>query len=657
MLWDILTLQDALILESAMLPPIRFAYFYGRLAKITVLALGIGFLLAPGIAFAEDKLVTFEDIRKISPKAKKEFIDAIIAAEPEFKDAGITTRLRMAHFLAQMMTETGGLNRIDENMHYSFKTLMRVFSRKTISEAKAREIAGKDKLIANWVYGARLGNLGRHTDDGWNYRGSGFMQLTGRANFRARGRELGLPLEDTPELARKPKEGLTAAIAYWKASKVNDAADNNDAKRVRILVNGPRAEGLEQSKVFFGQAWSRVFKAKASSGFEAGEELANNEVLDESAAFDRIMENSGLLSEGFETDTDPAAERAAALKLFQNELGLPETGELDEATKQELLDPREWRYADPDGAAPARPADDLDQTVAFKLEVPGSNEAGAIPVDSAEGTGVILENPGLPQEDAQAIDDAKGIYPDYEMGHIGADPNLFQPHSVIGEDTRAAVLDTTTYPSRAIVQILFETRSGEQHLCTGALISPDTVLTAGHCVHSGTLTGEPYQNFRVFPGRNLGAAPFGRCLGKNAFVLAGWTGSATPDESRYYDLGAIKLNCHVGDTTGWMGVRTIGDDEAIETVVQGYAADRTPTGRQWVSEDKLRLLWELKGFYQNDTFGGTSGAPVFAKGSNETIIGVHTNGLFGSDEPWKSNNAFTRITPERLALIQSWINN
>ncbi|MGO7522343.1 trypsin-like serine peptidase, partial [Rhizobium brockwellii] len=129
----------------------------------------------------------------------------------------------------------------------------------------------------------------------------------------------------------------------------------------------------------------------------------------------------------------------------------------------------------------------------------------------------------------------------------------------------------------------------EQHLCTGTLISPNTVLTAGHCIHSGTRTGEPYQNFRIFPGRNLGAAPFGRCLGVNAFILSGWSSSATPDESRYYDLGAIKLNCNVGETTGWLGVRTIGDDESIDTIVQGYAADRAPTGRQWTSEDKLRI--------------------------------------------------------------------
>lgn len=633
-----------------------FAYKYKQSMKGTMAVLVIGFLLAPGFAVAAEKLVTFNDIIKISPKARSDLVQAFVDAEGEFTAAGIDTRLRMTHFIAQVMTETGGLRRIDENMNYSFKSLMRVFSRKVISEDKAREIAGKDRQIANWVYGNRLGNRGRATNDGWEYRGSGYIQLTGLANFRARGSDIGLPLADKPQMARSASEGLSVGIAYWKATKINNPSDDNDHRRVRILVNGPAAHGLDQSKVWFAKAWTKVFKAKEAVGFEGGEELANNEVLDESALFDDILSEGGLLSEGFESDADLAAGRAAALKKFQNEMGLPETGVLDEDTQYALLDPREWRHIDEGDVMPARTEPNPDQTVAHKLAPLNDvvvEEGGFL--EPSEGTGKEIGDPNLARADADALDEARATYAEYEMVDPGDTPDTFEPHSVIKPDTRVAVSDTIGFPARAIVQIVYESGTGEKRLCSGTMISPDTVLTAGHCVHSGTRTGEYHKNFWVVPGRNKGAAPFGRCAGVATFLLSGWNASATTEESRYYDLGAIKLNCQIGNTTGWLGVRTLKDNERVATIVQGYASDSNPPAQQWISEDRLRLLWELKGFYQNDTIGGTSGAPVLAKGTVDSVIGVHTNGLHGNEEPWKSNNAFTRITPERLARIQEWI--
>jgi putative chitinase len=138
-------------------------------------------------------------------------------------------------------------------------------------------------------------------------------------------------------------------------------------------------------------------------------------------------------------------------------------------------------------------------------------------------------------------------------------------------------------------------------------------------------------------------------------MLRGWTSAVTPDDARYYDLGALKLDCSVGERTGWLGVAMI-DDTATDLpiVIQGYASDLVPSGRQWRSEDSIRLLWAMKGFHQADTFGGTSGAPVAATANPTTIIGIHTNGLHGP-LPWSTYNAFTRITPERLSQIHAWI--
>jgi putative chitinase len=181
------------------------------------------------------------------------------------------------------------------------------------------------------------------------------------------------------------------------------------------------------------------------------------------------------------------------------------------------------------------------------------------------------------------------------------------------------------------------------------------VLTAAHCIHSGGQAGSVYANYRVIPGRNLGAAPFGRCGVRRAFVLSGWAQARTPAEARYYDLGALKLDCDIGARTGWFGVRaTDALDQGAGIAVQGYAADLAPTGRQWRSEDTVALLWALKGFHRADTFGGTSGAPVSPIAEPGIILGVHTNGFHG-EAPWASHNAFTRITPQRLARIRAWI--
>lgn len=611
-------------------------------------------LLATSTANAAEKLVTFEDIMAISPKAKAELVQAIVDAEADFQAAGIDTRLEMAHFISTAMVETGGLKRLDENTNYSVKGLLRVFSRKRVSEAKAREIAGDPVKVANWIYRNMLGNGDYASGDGWKYRGSGFIQLTGRGNFRDRGAEIAIALENNPELARSPREGLLAAIAYWAARNINPPANENNALRVRILVNGPAAHGFDQYKIWLKKAWDKVFKAKASSGFESSEEVAAIEAIDVDDAFNSILESGDYLAPSFESSSDPAADRKAALLAYQADMGLPETGVLDEATEESLLDPREWRYLEDDQTA-ATTDEQLNQTVTISLPKPSSGtESSVADLAPEQGSGQTVENATIESATLDGMNDATGAYPGYALASAPT-PSAFQDHAVIGADTRVAITDTTAYPSRAIVQILFTAPDGSKHLCSGSMVSVDTVLTAAHCIHTGTTKGKLNSNFRVLPGRNVGAAPFGECGVNQVYLLNGWASAQSEDQSRDYDLGAMKLDCQVGKSTGWLGVRPLDEEAGLKTTVLGYTADRAPPGRQWESEDQLRIVWQYKGFYQNDTFGGTSGAPVFATGQPDTLIGVHTNGAFGTLEPWKSNNAFTRLTPERIALVQQWI--
>jgi putative chitinase len=96
------------------------------------------------------------------------------------------------------------------------------------------------------------------------------------------------------------------------------------------------------------------------------------------------------------------------------------------------------------------------------------------------------------------------------------------------------------------------------------------------------------------------------------------------------------------------------DSTGKKTTLIGYPCDKTPAGRQWVSEDAVRAAQPLKFFYQNDTYGCMSGSPVFLGDDLDTVYGIHTNGLHG-DGPWQKNNAATRITEERLANLSAWL--
>ena len=136
-------------------------------------------------------------------------------------------------------------------MNYSTKSLLRIFSRRTVSVKKAKEIGKKPKKIANWVYGFRLGNRGRNTDDGWDYRGSGYLQVTGRYNFRQTARLTGVDLENSPQLLRDPVIGFQVALAFWKAQKANAAADTDSVescsqKSIRRLPWSVASKKLEQ---------------------------------------------------------------------------------------------------------------------------------------------------------------------------------------------------------------------------------------------------------------------------------------------------------------------------------------------------------------------------------------------------------------------------
>lgn len=155
---------------------------------------------------------------------------------------------RFSHFMAQLAHESAHFTRMEENLNYSTQGLMRIFRSKFRDEAEAASYARQPEKIANRVYANRIGNGDEDSGDGWRYRGRGFIQLTGRANYRSIGNRLGLDLENDPDIvANNPVIALQVAANYWDSRNLNEVADQDDVFEVTRLINGGH-NGIDDRK-------------------------------------------------------------------------------------------------------------------------------------------------------------------------------------------------------------------------------------------------------------------------------------------------------------------------------------------------------------------------------------------------------------------------
>jgi len=141
-----------------------------------------------------------------------------LAANVHFRTYGILdTPLRLAHFMGQVAHESGGFYYMEE-----------------IASGAAYE--GRADL-GNTVAG-----------DGKRYKGRGPIQLTGRANYRTFGREIGIDLEAHPEIAAIPSIGIHTAVKYWDSRGLNALADADDLLAITRRINGG-TNGLQDRQV------------------------------------------------------------------------------------------------------------------------------------------------------------------------------------------------------------------------------------------------------------------------------------------------------------------------------------------------------------------------------------------------------------------------
>ncbi|MDR6495630.1 putative chitinase [Paraburkholderia terricola] len=595
--------------------------------------------------------ISANSIFLVSSRANPTLVQQFVSSMKLMEDAGINSRIRVLHFLTQVFTETGGMRRLDESFDYTATQLVAVFG-KRVTPTVAASLVGDQRKIANYIYGDRLGNKGRNTDDGWRFRGSGFLQVTGRYNFSMRAKETGLPIESNPDLAREPQGGLQIALAYWASNDINSIADTNDLYKVRVAVNGKNALGLEQAKL-----WYRYLdKMLGGTGTESGsaQSLENYRLQPDAAK--GILRELGFGGPSFESSSDPDVS-AVALKEFQISRSLKPTGVVDDDTLYALTDKKEWRpvtesvdNGTPDLLSGVSHNISTGKDVVFAI----GDRAAISDVSAKQGTGAVGAPLSIPVVVFESGVSIKKVYAPYEIPKLQLPiaTTTFVPFSVIEPDTRTRVQDSAVYPYDTVVQITYTKHNGDDiYACTGTVVSPNVVITAGHCAVEEGDDSAWHENIKVYAGRKGNIAPFGECHGVELFTLKGWVNKQELDDRRLYDLAAIKLDCEVGNLTGWPALSySVSGKSGSELTIRGYPCDKK-TFTQWESKGTLSETMPLKLFYDNDTYECMSGAPVLEDGK---LVAVHTNGLHGS-EPWASHNAGTRISPGALNALTKWM--
>ena len=153
-----------------------------------------------------------------------------------FEKNGLTTKLRIAHFMAQIEHESG-LKPIAENLNYSAQGLMQTFS-KYFTTTEALIFANKPEKIANRVYANRMGNGEEKSGDGWKYRGRGFLQITGKINYFQLANDTDLDCLKNPDLLLEEANAMISALWFWNKAGLNKLADKNDLKGITRKING-----------------------------------------------------------------------------------------------------------------------------------------------------------------------------------------------------------------------------------------------------------------------------------------------------------------------------------------------------------------------------------------------------------------------------------
>lgn len=189
------------------------------------------------------------DIKKLKGHVPDVVLQQIPGVMEKFK---IDTPLRLCHFLAQCAHESINFKALRENLAYSAEALMKTWPKRFPADVAAK-YAKKPEAIANRAYADRMDNGPEASGDGWNYRGRGYIQLTGKANYKAFDAVVEENIVQQPDLVAS-KYPLLSAAWFWNSRSLNTEADkgatDDVVKAITKKVNGGTLGLADRTKHF-----------------------------------------------------------------------------------------------------------------------------------------------------------------------------------------------------------------------------------------------------------------------------------------------------------------------------------------------------------------------------------------------------------------------
>jgi putative chitinase len=184
-------------------------------------------------------MITVEQFSHMFPRNKdpQGWTKALVEVLPTYK---IDTPERIASFLAQCGHESAGFTVLQENLNYSADGLNKIFKKYFPTLESAQPYARKPEMIANRVYGGRMGNGDEASGEGYKFRGRGPIQLTGKDNYAACSDFLFQDdtLLQNPDMLLDPEYALHSACWFWWKNDLNNYADSADLVTMTKRING-----------------------------------------------------------------------------------------------------------------------------------------------------------------------------------------------------------------------------------------------------------------------------------------------------------------------------------------------------------------------------------------------------------------------------------